>query len=74
MSPWLEEAGAAGTPAGEIAGWVEVLEEPGLGYLSMDCPASTLPTGEFQRIRPATQFGKRLFGSEAQRIKRATEL
>ncbi|WP_433697301.1 ATP-binding cassette domain-containing protein [Nocardiopsis sp. CA-288880] len=62
LRPWREDAGAAGALAGEITGRVEVLEELGLGYLSVDRPAPTLSTGEFQRIRLATQLGTGLFG------------
>lgn len=62
LRPWREDTGAAGALAGEITGRVEVLEELGLGYLSVDRPAPTLSTGEFQRIRLATQLGTGLFG------------
>ena len=62
LRPWLEGTGAAATLVAEIAGRVEVLEELGLGYLSVDRPAPTLSTGEFQRIRLATQLGTGLFG------------
>jgi excinuclease ABC subunit A len=62
LRPWREGTGAAATLAGEITGRVEVLEELGLGYLSVDRPAPTLSTGEFQRIRLATQLGTGLFG------------
>ncbi|WP_431868064.1 ATP-binding cassette domain-containing protein [Nocardiopsis eucommiae] len=62
LRPWREGTGAAATLVAEIAGRVEVLEELGLGYLSVDRPAPTLSTGEFQRIRLATQLGTGLFG------------
>ena len=62
LRPWRADTGAAGALAGDIAGRVEVLEELGLGYLSVDRPAPTLSTGEFQRIRLATQLGTGLFG------------
>ncbi|MFD3688253.1 ATP-binding cassette domain-containing protein [Nocardiopsis sp. NPDC058631] len=62
LRPWREDTGAAGALAGEITGRVEVLEELGLGYLSVDRPAPTLSSGEFQRIRLATQLGTGLFG------------
>jgi excinuclease ABC subunit A len=62
LRPWREGTGAAGALAGEITARVEVLEELGLGYLSTDRPAPTLSTGEFQRIRLATQLGTGLFG------------
>ena len=38
------------------------LEDVGLGYLSLDRPATTLSGGESQRIRLATQVGSRLMG------------
>ncbi|MEU3020673.1 excinuclease ABC subunit UvrA [Nocardiopsis sp. NPDC007018] len=62
LRPWRAESGAAGTLAEEITARVGVLEELGLGYLSADRPAPTLSTGEFQRIRLATQLGTGLFG------------
>ncbi|MFD6948553.1 ABC transporter [Nocardiopsis sp. TSRI0078] len=62
LRPWREDTGAAGALAGEITGRVGVLAELGLGYLSVARPAPTLSTGEFQRIRLATQLGTGLFG------------
>jgi excinuclease ABC subunit A len=46
----------------EISERLEFLEQVGLGYLSLDRSASTLSTGESQRIRLATQIGSKLRG------------
>ena len=62
LRPWREDTGAAGALVGEMTARVEVLAELGLGYLSVARPAPTLSTGEFQRIRLATQLGTGLFG------------
>ncbi|NKZ00464.1 ATP-binding cassette domain-containing protein [Nocardiopsis alborubida] len=62
LRPWEEDTGAAGALVGEITARVGVLSELGLGYLSAARPAPTLSTGEFQRIRLATQLGTGLFG------------
>ncbi|WDZ93520.1 excinuclease ABC subunit UvrA [Nocardiopsis sp. HUAS JQ3] len=62
LRPWAEDTGAAGALVGEITARVGVLAELGLGYLSAARPAPTLSTGEFQRIRLATQLGTGLFG------------
>ncbi|WP_435109868.1 ATP-binding cassette domain-containing protein [Nocardiopsis synnemataformans] len=62
LRPWGEGTGAAAALVGEITARVEVLAELGLGYLSVARPAPTLSTGEFQRIRLATQLGTGLFG------------
>jgi excinuclease ABC subunit A len=62
LRPWGEDTGAAGALVGEITARVGVLSELGLGYLSAARPAPTLSTGEFQRIRLATQLGTGLFG------------
>ncbi|RKS09284.1 excinuclease ABC subunit A [Nocardiopsis sp. Huas11] len=62
LRPWRADTGAAGALVGEITARVEVLAELGLGYLSVARPAPTLSTGEFQRIRLATQLGTGLFG------------
>jgi excinuclease ABC subunit A len=47
---------------GEITGRLESLIELGLDYLSLDRPASTLSSGEAQRVRLATQIGSSLAG------------
>ncbi|MFC9086563.1 ATP-binding cassette domain-containing protein [Nocardiopsis dassonvillei] len=62
LRPWAQDTGAAGALVGEITARVGVLSELGLGYLSAARPAPTLSTGEFQRIRLATQLGTGLFG------------
>ncbi|APC35531.1 ABC transporter [Nocardiopsis dassonvillei] len=62
LRPWAQDPGAAGALVGEIAARVGVLSELGLGYLNAARPAPTLSTGEFQRIRLATQLGTGLFG------------
>jgi excinuclease ABC subunit A len=46
----------------EIAERLDFLDAVGLGYLSMDRSASTLSSGESQRIRLATQIGSKLRG------------
>jgi excinuclease ABC subunit A len=46
----------------EIAERLEFLNAVGLGYLSLDRPASSLSSGETQRIRLATQIGSKLRG------------
>jgi excinuclease ABC subunit A len=46
----------------EIAERLEFLNAVGLGYLSLDRSASSLSSGESQRIRLATQIGSKLRG------------
>src|SRR6201996_5382278 len=46
----------------EIEERVQVLENVGIGYLSMDRASATLSGGEAQRIRLATQIGSSLVG------------
>ena len=46
----------------EIAERLRFLKTVGLGYLSLDRSASTLSSGEMQRIRLATQIGSKLRG------------
>jgi len=46
----------------EVRERLEFLNAVGLGYLSLDRPASTLSSGESQRIRLATQIGSKLRG------------
>ena len=46
----------------EISERLEFLNAVGLGYLSLDRSASSLSSGESQRIRLATQIGSKLRG------------
>ncbi len=46
----------------EIGARLEFLDTVGVGYLTLDRPASTLSGGEAQRIRLATQIGSQLRG------------
>ncbi len=52
----------AGQILREIQDRMEFLLNVGVGYLSLDRPASTLSGGEGQRIRLATQIGSKLRG------------
>jgi excinuclease ABC subunit A len=52
----------AGQVLKEIRERLEFLLNVGVGYLSLDRPASTLSGGEGQRIRLATQIGSKLRG------------
>ncbi len=52
----------AGRILSEISDRLTFLETVGLDYLSLDRTASTLSSGESQRIRLATQIGSRLRG------------
>jgi excinuclease ABC subunit A len=56
-----ESSVAAGIVA-EIQSRLNFLIEVGLGYLTLDRPASTLSGGEMQRVRLATQLGVPLRG------------
>ena len=56
------EAQIAGQILREIQDRMEFLLNVGVGYLSLDRPASTLSGGEGQRIRLATQIGSKLRG------------
>lgn len=52
----------AGLLLKEICSRLEFLERVGVGYLTLDRPATTLSGGEAQRIRLATQIGSQLRG------------
>jgi excinuclease ABC subunit A len=52
----------AGLVVREIGDRLGFLETVGVGYLTLDRPASTLAGGEAQRIRLATQIGSQLRG------------
>ena len=56
------ETKIAGQVLREICDRMEFLLNVGVGYLSLDRPASTLSGGEGQRIRLATQIGSKLRG------------
>ncbi len=56
------ETKIAGQVLREIRDRMEFLLNVGVGYLSLDRPASTLSGGEGQRIRLATQIGSKLRG------------
>jgi excinuclease ABC subunit A len=60
LSPREEKI--AGLILREIRDRLSFLETVGLGYLTLDRPASTLSGGESQRIRLATQIGSQLRG------------
>ena len=52
----------AEAPLAEIERRLAVLDDVGVGYLSLSRQASSLSTGERQRLRLATQLGTRLSG------------
>src|SRR3972149_10054836 len=52
-----DEAEIAAQALREIVNRLGFLDEVGVGYLTLDRPASTLSGGEAQRIRLATQGG-----------------
>ncbi len=57
-----EDESARSKLAGEICTRLAVLDELGLGYLSMDRTTPTLSSGEMQRLRLATTLQSGLFG------------
>jgi excinuclease ABC subunit A len=62
VKPKGREARIARDILPEIVQRLEFLVQVGLGYLSLDRPATTLSGGESQRIRLAAQFGSELQG------------
>jgi excinuclease ABC subunit A len=62
ISLTAREGKIAGQVLREICDRMEFLLNVGVGYLSLDRPASSLSGGEGQRIRLATQIGSKLRG------------
>ncbi|REE95983.1 ATP-binding cassette domain-containing protein [Thermomonospora umbrina] len=62
LGGYRDDPGAVGPLARDVAERVDVLDELGLGYLSLHRAAPTLSSGELQRIRLATQLRAGLFG------------
>ncbi|GAB3663874.1 excinuclease ABC subunit UvrA [Actinocorallia lasiicapitis] len=62
LTGYRDDPGAVGPLARDVAERIDVLDELGLGYLGLDRAAPTLSSGEFQRIRLATQLRAGLFG------------
>jgi excinuclease ABC subunit A len=62
ISLTARESKIAGQVLKEICDRTEFLLNVGVGYLSLDRPASSLSGGEGQRIRLATQIGSKLRG------------
>lgn len=52
----------ASRPIAEISSRLQALQELGLGYLALERSASTLSSGEMQRVRLVQQLGSRLSG------------
>ena len=59
----VEEALAFFSDIPRIASKLRVIEEAGLGYIRLGQPAPTLSGGEAQRVKLATELGKRFTGS-----------
>ncbi|MFD7641753.1 ATP-binding cassette domain-containing protein [Kitasatospora sp. NPDC059795] len=62
LQPFTADEGPAGLITTDLAERLSALRRLGLGYLSLDRAAPTLSTGEFQRLRLATQLRSGLFG------------
>ena len=56
------EQAIAGEPLAEVLGRLALLDELGLGYLSLDRDARSLSGGELQRVRLSAQLGAGLTG------------
>ncbi|WP_067690936.1 ATP-binding cassette domain-containing protein [Nocardia jejuensis] len=62
LRPYTSRSGAAGLLTQDLTSRLNVLDDLGLGYLSVDREAPTLSAGELQRLRLATQLRSGLFG------------
>ncbi|MDR1965217.1 MAG: excinuclease ABC subunit UvrA [Synergistaceae bacterium] len=63
LSLTVDEAGEHFKDIPRIASRLEVMKEAGLGYIRLGQPATTLSGGEAQRVKLATELGKRFRGN-----------